>query len=145
VLDNLPNRMVAIALRPFVFPLGARLRPPRDRVTAASARSLLDGSEARLRLTSDMFVPDGDDPALGRLERALQLTLSVEPLRKKLRDAQKAKILARDSEMAILDEAVAKNVLSAAEKERVLEAARARDDAIQVDDYAPDAYRMQRA
>jgi acyl-CoA dehydrogenase len=145
VLDNLPNRAVATLLRPFVFPLGARLRPPRDRLTAACARSLLDGAESRLRLTSDMFVPDGDDPALGRLERAMQLTLSVEPLRKKLRDAQKAKILPREPELSILDEAVGKNVLTGAEKERVLEAARARDDAIQVDDYAPDEYRMQRA
>jgi acyl-CoA dehydrogenase len=145
VLDNLPNRAAAVLLRPFVFPLGACLRPPSDRITAACARTLLDGGETRVRLTADMFVPGPTDPALGRLERALHLTLSVEPLRKKLRDAQKARILPRDSENAILDEAVAKNVLSNAERDRVREAWAARDDAIQVDDYAPDAYRTQRA
>jgi acyl-CoA dehydrogenase len=145
VLDNLPSRMVAMSLRPFVFPFGARLRPPSDRTTAECARALLDGGETRVRLTADMFVPGPSDPALGRLERALHLTLSVEPLRKKLRDAQKARILARDSENEILAEAVAKNVLSNAERDRVLEAWAARDDAIQVDDYAPDAYRTQRA
>jgi acyl-CoA dehydrogenase len=145
VLDNLPSQAVATLLRPFVFPFGARLRPPSDRITAACARALLDGGETRVRLTADMFVPGPSDPALGRLERALHLTLSVEPLRKKLRDAQKARLLARDGENEILDEAVKKNVLSNAERDRVLEAWAARDDAIQVDDYAPDAYRTDRA
>jgi len=144
VLDNLPNRATAIVLKPCVFPLGRSQRPPSDRTTAACSRALLDGGEARLRLTHGMYVPDARDPGLGRLERALELTLAVEPLRKKLRDAQKARILPRDTEEAILDAAVAKNVLLPAERDRVLEAARARDDAVQVDDFAPDAYRTQR-
>ena len=92
-----------------------------------------------------MYVPGRDDPALGRLELALELTVAVEPFRKKLRDAVKAKVLPREPEEAILDEAVARNVISAAERDRLLEAARARDDAIQVDDYAPAVYRTQRA
>ncbi|MBL8860126.1 MAG: acyl-CoA dehydrogenase [Planctomycetes bacterium] len=144
VLDNLPNRAAALALRPFAFPLGARLRPPTDRTTAACARAMIEGGEGRARLTAAMFVPGAKDPGLGRLERALELTLSVDPLRKKLRDAQKAKILPRDTEDAVLDEAVRKNVLTQAERDRVLEAWKARDDAIQVDDYAPGEYRKQR-
>ncbi len=145
VLDNLPNRPTATLLRPFVFPLGASLRPPSDRTSAACARALLDGGETRVRLTPDMYVPGADDPGLGRLERALHLTLSVEPLRKKLRDAQKSRLLPKDGENEILDEAVKKNILSNAERDRVLEAWSARDDAIQVDDYSPAAYRTDRA
>jgi acyl-CoA dehydrogenase len=144
VLDNLPNRLAATAIRPFVFPLGARLRPPTDRTTAACARALLDGGEARVRLTRDMFLPGANDPGLGRLERALALTVEAEPLRKKLRDAQKAKILTRGSELDVLDEAVTKNVLIAAERDKVKLAWEARDDAVQVDAYAPDAYRSKR-
>ena len=144
VLDNLPSRASAALVRPFVFPLGARRRPPTDRTTGRCARALLDGGEARERLTRAMFVPSHEDPGLGRLERALALTLQVEPLRKKLRDAQKARILARGNEHEILDEAVTKNVLTAAERERVAVACAARDDAVQVDDYAPAAYRTQR-
>jgi acyl-CoA dehydrogenase len=140
VLDNLPSQSAATLVRPFVFPLGARLRPPADRITGACAQALLDGGETRVRLTADMYVPDAGDPGLGRLERALHLTLASEPLRKKLRDAQKARILPRESEDAVLDEAVAKNVLSPAERDRVLEAWKARDDAIQVDDFAQDEF-----
>jgi acyl-CoA dehydrogenase len=144
VLDNLPNRFAATLLRPFVFPLGARLRPPSDRTTHECAKVLLDGGETRVRLTADMFVPGNDDPALGRLERALHLTLAAEPLRKKLRDAQKSRILPRDPENEVLDEAVAKNVLTNAERDRVLEAWTARDDAIQVDEYPQDEFRAMR-
>jgi len=140
VLDNLPNRAAAALVRPFVFPLGARLRPPTDRITGACAQALLDGGETRVRLTAEMFVPDAGDPALGRLERALHLTLAAEPLRKKLRDAQKARILPREPEDAILDEAVAKNVLTSSERDRVLEAWNARDDAIQVDAFSQDEF-----
>jgi len=105
---------------------------------------LLDGNEARVRLTRDMYLPGANDPGLGRLERALALTIEAEPLRKKLRDAQKAKILARGAELEIVDEAVAKNVLTASERDKVKVAFEARDDAIQVDDYAPEAYRSLR-
>jgi acyl-CoA dehydrogenase len=144
VLDNLPNQSAATAIRPFVFPFGARRRPPTDRTTAACARALLDGNESRVRLTRDMYLPGHGDPGLGRLERALALTVEADPLRKKLRDAQKAKVLARGGELEVLDEAVAKNVLSASERDKVKLACEARDDAIQVDDYAPEAYRSQR-
>jgi len=144
VLDNLPNRAAATAIRPFVFPIGARRRPPTDRTSTACARALLDGNEARVRLTRDMYLPGANDPGLGRLERALALTIEAEPLRKKLRDAQKAKILARGAELEIVDEAVAKNVLTASERDKVKVAFEARDDAIQVDDYAPEAYRSLR-
>jgi len=143
VLDNLPNRLAANAVRPFVFPLGACLRPPSDRTTSACARALLEG-DARLRLTGDMYVPNAQDPALGRLERALELTLAAEPLRKKLRDAQKAKILSRGTEPDVLDEAVSKTILSSAERDKVKSAWEARNDAVQVDDYAPASYRAMR-
>jgi acyl-CoA dehydrogenase len=144
VLDNLPSGAASRAIRPFVFPFGARRRPPTDRTTGACARALLDGSETRVRLTRDMFIPGGADPGLGRLERALALTVETEPLRKKVRDAQKAKLLARGSEHEVLDEAVTKNVLIAAEREKLQLAWQARDDAVQVDAYAAGAYRAQR-
>jgi acyl-CoA dehydrogenase len=144
VLDNLPNRPVAFVLRLCVLPFGARRRRPDDRVAAASAKSLLDGAESRSRLTREMFVPGRDDPGLGRLERALELTVAAEPLRAKLREAQRSKLLARGTDSEILDQAVAHDVLTPAERDLVREAIAARDDAIQVDDYAPEASREAR-
>ncbi len=140
VLDNLPARAAAIALRPIVFPLGARHRPPSDRVVAAAARALLDGNAARIALTKSMFVPAEDDPGLGRLERALRLTLETEPLRKKLREAVKSGALARGDETTLAETATAKGLLTANEHAALVSAIRARDEAIAVDDYAPSDY-----
>ncbi len=140
VLDNLPARVAAIALRPVVFPLGARHRPPSDLVVAAAARSLLDGNQARVALTRAMHIPSEDDPGLGRLEKALRLTLESEPLRKKLRDAVKSGALPKADEATLASAAAAKDLITAAERARLEQAIAARDEAIAVDDYAPSEY-----
>ncbi|HWU85669.1 MAG TPA: acyl-CoA dehydrogenase domain-containing protein, partial [Kofleriaceae bacterium] len=136
----LPSRVAAGLVRLCVFPFGARLRPPSDRLTVAAAHTLLDGAASRLRLTSEMFTPSDDEPGLGRLEHALKLAVAVEPLRAKLRHARHAKVLANRAEPELLDEAVAKGVITTAERDRLREAADARDEAIRVDEYAPREY-----
>ncbi len=141
VIRNLPNRLAATTLRLCVFPLGARLRPPSDRVTASAARALLDGAAARLRLTCDMFVPDSDEPGLGELEHALELAIAVAPLRTRLREAQQLGRLPghRDPEQ-LLDDPAVRHVLTATERDLLREAIAARDEAIQVDDYPPGSH-----
>jgi len=140
VLDNLPARAAAIALRPVVFPLGAHHRPPSDRVVAKAARALLDGNPARVALTRSMHVPNDEDPSLGRLEKALRLTLETEPLRKKLRDAVKSGALPRGDEPTLIAAASSKGVITTQERTQLDAAWAARDEAIQVDDYAPADY-----
>ncbi|MFN0006656.1 MAG: acyl-CoA dehydrogenase [Planctomycetota bacterium] len=144
VLDNLPNRLAALVLRPLVFPLGARSRPPSDRTTSAVARAMLGGGDARTALSRDIYVPGDDDPGLGRLESALRMTLACEPLRKKLRDAVKAKMLPRAEESELITLAVEKKVITAEEAKKLRDAAEARWDAVQVDEFSPAAYRALR-
>ena len=40
-----------------IFPLGARFRPPSDKLGARVARDILEDREARINLTADIFVP----------------------------------------------------------------------------------------
>jgi acyl-CoA dehydrogenase len=138
-IDNLPSRAVAGVLRMLVFPLGARIRPPSDRLTAAAARSILDGEAARLRLTRDMFVPGSRELGLGRLEYALDLAVAARPHRARLREAVRSGALAQRSGRELLDEAVARCVLSPEQRALIVEAEAAHDDAIQVDAYPPAA------
>ncbi len=95
VLDNLPNRIVAGALRPLIFPLGARLRPPSDTLGTAVARGLLEDREARLCLTTDRFIPPPEEVGLGRLEAALDKAVDALKVETKLRDAVRAGLLDR--------------------------------------------------
>ena len=137
VLDNLPNRAAALALRPVIFPLGARAKPPSDRLSAALARSILEGGSLRERLAPDIHVPRDGSPGLATLERALAAVVRAAPVREKLRAAQHEKRLARGPAAALLDEAQRSGVLSAAEAELMREAEAAREEAIQVDAHGP--------
>ncbi|HJT99040.1 MAG TPA: acyl-CoA dehydrogenase, partial [Rhodanobacteraceae bacterium] len=47
ILDNLPVRPAAWALRALIFPLGARFRPPSDKLGQRVARDILEDREAR--------------------------------------------------------------------------------------------------
>jgi len=140
VLANLPNRPTALALRPVVFPLGQQRRPPSDRLSAKVARALLDGGEARLALTREMYVPKEGKVGLALLERALALTIAAEPARKKLREAQKAKKLPRAEEAALLEPALKAGIVSESEAKTLREAAAARWDAVQVDEFPIDGF-----
>jgi acyl-CoA dehydrogenase len=144
VIDNLPNRPAAWMLRALVFPLGARLKQPNDRLSARIARSLLDGGETRVALSRDIFVPPETDPALGRLERALRLSAECHLSRERIREAIKAKVLPRLEEKELYGLAVQKSVITPEQERRLREAAEARWDAVQVDAFDRDAYRALR-
>src|SRR5439155_5973570 len=87
ILDNLPTRLAARALRCVVFPLGARYRPPSDALGAQVARALLEDREERLRLTRDISVPPPHEPGFGRLEAALDKVVDALAVEAKIRDA----------------------------------------------------------
>ncbi|HEU4615359.1 MAG TPA: acyl-CoA dehydrogenase [Kofleriaceae bacterium] len=140
VIENLPSRMAAGMLRLCAFPLGARLRPPDDRMTTAAAHSLLDGARGRLRLTSQIYVPGARDPGLGQLEHALDLAVEARPVRAKLRKASHDGLLPRRPEYELLDDAVDKGILTSQERTLVVAACAAREEVIQVDAYSPRAF-----
>ena len=140
VLDNLPNRMAAVALRPLVFPLGARYRPVNDKLGAAVARELLEDREARLALTADIYIPPRDEPGLGRLETALDHAVAALGVETKIRDAVRAGLLDRAAGDVLLQQAVQAGVITTAERQQVIDADEVRDEVIQVDSFAADAF-----
>ncbi len=144
VLDNLPNRPAAWLLRPLVFPLGARLRPPSDRLGGAVARGLLDDRHACLTLTRDIYVPPPDEPGLGRLDHALDHAVAALAVEKKTRDAVRAGRLDKAPGDVLLDEAVEAGVITGDERQQVLDADIVRDEVIQVDSFDPETFRTLR-
>src|SRR5579859_3506982 len=90
ILENLPMRPAAFWLSWIIFPLGARFRPPSDKLGARVARDILEDREARLNLTGDIFVPPAGEVGLGALEAALDKAVRSIPVETKLRDAVRA-------------------------------------------------------
>jgi acyl-CoA dehydrogenase len=143
---NFPSRPTAWLMRALLFPFGASRRPPSDRIGGEIARALLENPDLRRRLTGDIYVPPSDDPGLGRLEAAFARCQAALPVEAKLREALRAKRLAREPAGELADRAFAAGVITVEERRLLTEADRARDDAIEVDafhdlrtlDFVPD-------
>jgi acyl-CoA dehydrogenase len=140
VIANLPNRTAAVILGIFVFPFGARLRPPLDELGAQVARSMLDNGSMRLRLTQDIFSPDLGEEGLGQLEAALELVTKAREAHKKTRDAVSRGQLAKEPHHSLTERAVAKGIINAEEAKRLKIAARAQDAVLQVDSFTAASY-----
>jgi acyl-CoA dehydrogenase len=136
VLDHLPIRVVAWKLKWLIFPFGARFKPPGDDLGAAVARGLLDGHAARELLTHEVYIPPPNEPGLGQLERTLKLVVEARKVKYTIRDAVRAGRLKKAAADRLLADAVDAGVISAADREKVLEADEARRDLIQVDSFA---------
>ncbi|MFA7322709.1 MAG: acyl-CoA dehydrogenase domain-containing protein, partial [Dokdonella sp.] len=141
VLENLPNRIAASVLGGLIFPLGARFRPPNDRIGGRVARDILEDREARKTLTADVFVPPPEQPGLGALEAALDKAVAVLPIETRLRDAVRAGALDRAPGHMLDDFGLAAGVITQEEYDRLNVARDARDEVIQVDAFDPEIYK----
>jgi acyl-CoA dehydrogenase len=141
VLDNLPNRMAAWALRLAVFPPGTRRRGPDDRLSAAVARSLLADRDALERLTADIYLPPPEEVGLGRLELAYRKIAAASPIERKVKQAVRARKLAEQDGDAVYDAALNAGVITEAERCQARDAVAARRDVIQVDAFDAAEYR----
>ena len=79
ILNNLPNRFVAVILKFLIQPFGARVLGPSDRVVHLCAQIVLSPSAARDRLTADLSHVD-DDRGVARLEKAFLLVTAAEDI-----------------------------------------------------------------
>ncbi len=141
ILDNLPLRPVAWALRLVLFPLGARARGPSDRVATKVATSILAGNEARRRYSKDTFTPPEDEAGLGLLEQRLATILAATEDEKTLRDARRERRIHSVAGSAGLHKAVELGILTEEQAGRVCAARQARDAAIQVDAFDKETFR----
>ena len=144
VLDNLPVRWVGVAMKSLIFPLGARFRPPSDRLGSEVARDILEDREARATLTGDVYVPPPGEPGLGSLEAALDRAVRAIPIETKLRDAVRAGILDRAPGYLLDDLAIGHGLISGEEYDLLNEARDARDEVIQVDAFDPEVFKTLR-
>ncbi len=141
VLDNLPNRFAATILRPVIFPFGRRRRRPDDNLGHRVAQGLLEGGDLYNRLTSDIHIPDGGEPGLGRLQATMEKVIAARPSHNKVRDAVRDGTLDSWPADTLPARARDKGVITEAEFALLDTAEAARDDAIQVDVFDPETYR----
>ncbi len=89
VLDNLPSRPAAWLVQALALPFGASHRTPSDALTGKVARMLMQDSAQRDRLTPDIYLGSGHEGhPMKDLERAFKLTIRLEPVAKRMREAE---------------------------------------------------------
>lgn len=138
LLRNFSMRPLAGLLRFIIMPWGKSYHLPVDKLGHKAAQLLLSPSAARDRLTKGIFVPQGDDEALGRLEDALTKVINAESVERMLRAAVKSGKLDKAREEALVQQGLAAGVIEADEAEQIRAAIAARREVIKVDDFAPD-------
>jgi acyl-CoA dehydrogenase len=111
-----------------------------DHLQHAVCNHLLAGGTVRDDLTRGMFMPKKEGEQLLRLERALKLVLQAEEIERKIYKARRSGQIPKVKGAALVQIALEKNVISAQEAQVVQQAADARWDAIQVDDFSQQEY-----
>jgi acyl-CoA dehydrogenase len=137
-LRNFPVRPVAWLLRLVVFPRGRSFSSPRDRLARRIVEGVIGPGEMRDRLCEGVYRTVEPGNPLGLLQEAMELSIEVAPLEKKLRKGVKeGRIHALDF-AGQLEEGVAAGLITAGEAEQL----RIADDKvmalIHVDDFAPE-------
>ena len=101
---------------------------------------MLDGDEMRLRLTSDIYIPDPTEDGLGRLEAALEKVVAAQGARDAVRAAIRKENLESAPDDTLIERAVSLGIINDEEGRRLDEAEAARDAVIQVDAFDPQTY-----
>jgi acyl-CoA dehydrogenase len=139
---NLPNRFFAWAMRgvifPFIYPYGREFEPPRDHLGHRVVGLLLAPGPARERLTAGVYIPKDPNEPIAALEAGLRAVIAAEPIGAKIRAARERGLITAEFADQIVEEAVAKGVITKEEKSAMERAKTLRRQVIMVDDFPKD-------
>ncbi len=107
----------------------------------AIASAMLKEGGVRDRLSEGIYIPTDKNEAVGRLEHAFSFTIRAEAAEKKIKKAIREGVLPKKKVHLLLEDALAKGVITADELKLVKESDAVRYDAILVDDFTEEEYR----
>jgi acyl-CoA dehydrogenase len=136
-LRNLPNRWAATFLRLFIFPRGRTYSAPSDELSKKIVDLMTTPGEARERLSEQAYTTVEPGNPIGLLEEALQLSIELAPLERRLRQARKEGLIKAEYLGQQIGEAAQAEVIS---KKEAAELQAYHDKVfalLSVDDFAP--------
>jgi len=133
LLRNLPSRPLAWMLRQLIFPTGLPYVEPDDRKGHLAARLLLRPSEARDRLTADIYTNNDPAMAVGRHELALAMAEKVAPIEKTLSKARRDGLITGKTVYELAADAQEKGIIQDEEVTLLEEMGTLRSQVIHVD------------
>jgi len=143
LLANHPSRGAALFLKLIGAPFGLKTSEPDDRCAAAVAALIQTHGPARDRLIAGSWTARVEVDPIAVTLAAFDLYPQVEAIERQLKDAARGGVIARAPQnLTLLDdwavEAQGKGLITTQERELIGRFAAHADQAIQVDDFAPD-------
>jgi acyl-CoA dehydrogenase len=141
LLENMPLPLAGL-LRPLLiswWQMNALGRMPSDELGHQVAIALQTPGEQRDRLTRLIYSPDHPEEALGRLDRAMLLSVPAEPIVQKIKAAIRTGQLPKAAPQQLLQSAQTLGIITPEEAALVQTTEAARRDAIQVDAFTLEA------
>lgn len=137
-LVNFPIPFLGQIMKFWVFPLGKRHTHPTDKLVHKLARLMLNPDSLRSSLARDLDLTPGLKNPVGSIETVLQQVIATEDLTKKLQQAVSEKKIDGYTFTDRVKEAVAQNILTEEEADKLLAAYKAKKEVLAVDDFAPE-------
>jgi len=138
LLENLPNRPVALLLRAIVFPTGRHFEKPSDRLETRVAELVTRNTTTRKRLVEGVYLAAAPNNPIGRVNELLADADAIDPIEKKMREAVKAGKIESLLGIHLIEAAAKAGVLSAEEEQRMREWDARVMDVVHVDEFAWD-------
>jgi len=137
-LRNFPNRWMAALMRIVIFPRGRTYFAPSDRLGRAIVEPLMLPSESRERLADGIYKTLDPGNPLGLLQEALVLSVSAEPLERRLRvEGVKTGLITALDLPGQIEQGQASGLLNASEASLLRDYDRKVMELINVDDFNP--------
>jgi acyl-CoA dehydrogenase len=138
LFENLPNRLIAWALRCTIFPWGRVFRAPDDAMGSKVVNLMMTPGTSRDRLTAGICIPRDENDPVTALDMAMLAVIAAEPVEAKMRAAQREGKISGGFPDMLMQDAKAKGIIGGAEVEILARAKALRRKAIMVDDFPKD-------
>ncbi|HEU5399683.1 MAG TPA: acyl-CoA dehydrogenase, partial [Gammaproteobacteria bacterium] len=135
-LRNFPNKPVAAVLRFLIFPRGRMYSAPDDKLGHAVAELISIPGGARTRLTRNTYVSDEHSP-VGMFTEALELAVRLEPVERRIREAEKAGRIPESGGASTVLAAEEAKLINAQEARELLRLEELTAEIVAVDDFDP--------
>ncbi|OUU80228.1 MAG: hypothetical protein CBC38_02200 [Gammaproteobacteria bacterium TMED78] len=134
-LRNFPNKLVSRILRALVFPRGRSFSSPSDKLGKEISDLMIKPSKTRERLCEGMY--KGKKGHIAFLNETLLLAEEIIPIEKKILLAKKNKTLTSKTFFEEIQEAEAKEIITPAEKDKIIDFDAKMMEVMAVDDFDP--------
>ncbi|MDP7034698.1 MAG: acyl-CoA dehydrogenase [Planctomycetota bacterium] len=124
----------------FLMRLNPLSGPPSDELVKQVAETLLKPSDQRDRLTEGIFLPEDPNSIQRQLDRALTLSHATAPISHKIRKAIREGLIEKGTLPQQLETAVAKEICTQEEAQKLIESETLRDTVLQVDEFTPEEF-----